>query len=126
MTHEEILEGNQIIIDSQFSDMTQNAIIYNGVRESIGYTSESFYSLWGNKSHHLVRYCQYHYSYEWLMPVVERIEELGYVFEIKKNTVRVLGKQENPYEWNGGTTNDSKLLAIWYAVVEFIKWYNTL
>lgn len=65
-------------------------------------------------------------SWDWLMPVVEKIETLGYKFE--KNYQRVdkdwqslivKGNDILFQEFN----KDSKLSTN-YVVVEFIKWYN--
>ena len=72
----------------------------------------------------------YHSSWDWLMPAVERIEDLGVSIMIKRNLVFMFGWiANNPntttlYKWNGGGANNSKRLATWYGVVEFIKWYN--
>jgi len=65
----------------------------------------------------------YHKSWDWLMPVIEKIESLGY--------------DVNIYSWGKGISkscsiqgisidvnNTNKLQAVYEAVVEFIKWYN--
>jgi hypothetical protein len=59
---------------------------------------------------------EYNVSWDWLMPVIEKIEEKNTV-EIKGNAVVI------PYA-NVFVRGDSKLEAAWQAVVEFIKWYN--
>lgn len=77
---------------------------------------------------------KYHSSWDWLMPVVEKIENINNTeVDIKGNlclisfiedghwTGRVLkgmGGKEKP-------SNEFKIEAAWEAVVEFIKWYNT-
>lgn len=64
----------------------------------------------------------YNFSWDWLMPVVEKIESLGYDFSIDNCYVRI---------WDGGQSNfemtfsePTKLLTAYFAVIEFIKWYN--
>jgi len=73
---------------------------------------------------------QYHSSYDWLMPVVEKIESLDFNVKIKSH------RQNNKlshyciidhYLKNkslGCYDDEKKLKAIYKAVVEFIKWYN--
>ena len=69
---------------------------------------------------------KYHESWDWLMPVVEKIESLGYTFE--KNFQRidkdwqcliVKGNDILYQEFN----TDSRI-ACYQVVVEFIKQYN--
>ncbi len=71
---------------------------------------------------------QYHTSWNWLMPVLEKIESLGYCSMICKGT---------SYSWtsifevvDGGRKNlrgskgKSKLENTYLSVVGFIQWYN--
>lgn len=70
-------------------------------------------------------YVKYHSSYDWLMPVVEKIEGLGHDVSILKNAVGLqwcgIGKFSSN---NTKATGTTKIEAIYSAVVEFIKWYN--
>ena len=64
---------------------------------------------------------KFHSSWEWLMPVVEKIESLGYGVTIYRkgchiNDIGLLGVN--------GFNHKSKIEQTWLAVVEFIKWYN--
>jgi hypothetical protein len=70
----------------------------------------------------------YHYdtSWDWLMPVVEKIEALGYTFEKNYQPIDrdwqcliVKGNDILHQEFNRKSLN-----AAHYVVVEFIKWYN--
>lgn len=74
-----------------------------------------------------LEYGDFHLYWDWLMPVVEKIESLGYWFNIKKNHVTVA--------WDNKTTLDSKMIhsefgdlskieRVYSCVVEFIKYYN--
>ena len=73
---------------------------------------------------------KFHKKWDWLMPIIEEIERLGVSVTIRSNFVSLNGWIANnqntttKYEWNGGCTNDSKIVSAWYGVVEFIKWYN--
>ena len=70
---------------------------------------------------------QYHTSWDWLMPVVEKIE-----FESNPEVRFIIMQHDcEIQEINGGHWRDliefnetSKLQATYKAVVEFIKWYN--
>ena len=68
----------------------------------------------------------YSSDWNWLMPVVEKIEEVGYAVEIVQDSAII-------YEHSSkGTLNclvhvlssNGKLEATYKAVIEFIKWYN--
>jgi hypothetical protein len=67
----------------------------------------------------------YDTDYNWLMPVVEKIEGLGHDVSILKNAVGLqwcgIGKFSSN---NTKATGTTKIEAIYSAVVEFIKWYN--
>ncbi len=65
---------------------------------------------------------QYDYSWNWLMPVVEKIEALGYTVNIFSNMVHIYSdKHQIPLSID---TTFNKLRATYQAVVEFINWYN--
>ena len=68
----------------------------------------------------IAKYSKYDTSWDWLMPVVSKIESLGYVFTIQG------GKAE--YGEMISETRcfiaDDKLSSTYKAVVEFIKTYN--
>lgn len=65
----------------------------------------------------------YHKSWDWLMPVVEKIENLKFEYSYYKGRAIItdLGFQNmmNDIAFSG-----SRIEATWLAVVEFIKWYN--
>jgi hypothetical protein len=67
-------------------------------------------------------YLKYHKSWDWLMPVVEKIETL-------KFSVMVIGKYTriqcpHPYKEFATDICETKIQSVYKAVVEFIKWYN--
>ena len=70
---------------------------------------------------HSHTYTHYHESYDWLMPVVEKIEGLGIKVTIINNSCKI-----NTFtsEYNSTAISDTKINAIYTAIIEFIKWYN--
>lgn len=82
-----------------------------------------------NDSYYILKDSLLYYSYDWLMPVVEKIES----FIDGKNCCIYNFKQEQSFVEivNNHTSEtiveldaDTKLEAAYKAVVEFIKWYN--
>lgn len=71
---------------------------------------------------------QYHTSWDWLMPVVEKIERMGCIVEIwlslGKGCKIVKGSFKKPINTIANTENNSTILAVYEAVVEFITWHN--
>ena len=68
---------------------------------------------------------QYHKSWDWLMPVVEKIESLGYEFFIVEDRVEVSHNTDHSIETIIDLTFDgSKRDATYQGVVEFINEYN--
>lgn len=64
----------------------------------------------------------FHSNWNILMDVVEKIESLGFFFEIKRNWVRITKKREIiVIRWE---QDKNKIEATYNACVEFIKWYN--
>jgi hypothetical protein len=64
---------------------------------------------------------QYHSSWDWLMPVVEKIEAMrGTHLLMKPFGCEILMFGKSLINEVGNT----KIEAAWLAVVEFIKWYN--
>lgn len=67
----------------------------------------------------------YHLSWNWLMPVVEKIESLGYEFTIVENRCKVSNNTDHSVEELFHIeTIGSKLDTTYDAVVQFINQYN--
>lgn len=76
-------------------------------------------------------YCKYHTSWEWLMPVVEKIENKCYKFDIigsyhmgRRYKIRIngVGKGDASIEIND--EGKTKIEAVCLAVIKFIQWNN--
>lgn len=69
------------------------------------------------------RHLNYHESWGWIMPVVEKIEELGWGCKIYLNamTIPVLQSRKVAYLLSA----DSKIQGIYDTVIQFISWYNS-
>ena len=67
----------------------------------------------------------FEYSWDWLMPVVEKIESLGYEFFIVEDRVNVSHNIYNSIQTIIDlTSSGSKINATYNAVIEFINEYN--
>lgn len=74
-----------------------------------------------------ILWLQYHTSWDWIMQVVEKMESLHYWVNIclKECTVTDCNVSSFPEIVNIGKDEaDTKIEAVWLAVVAFVKWYN--
>ncbi len=81
-------------------------------------------------------HCKYNTSWNWLMPVVEKIEsiDVGEILNGKgqgyKNQFKIWSNAclIEPSNWGGPLIKQicapTKIEAVYKAIVEFIKWYN--
>lgn len=96
---DEIIEGNKLIA-------TFHGAAYNHVQNYYLIKSLSFMGSIGQM--------KYHTSWDWLMPVVEKINKIHNEVDIYKQLSKVMEAL-----WL------IDIRHLWLAVVEFIKWYNT-
>ena len=71
----------------------------------------------------IVKYSKYDSDWNWLMPVVEKIESLGNDILITSNYIQITydkGEKFITIELEGNI----KIFAVYNACIEFIKWYN--
>lgn len=131
---DEILKGNRIIafFDSTIKDYPESNSFY------LPQHSKDDFEDWVHEKD-----LKYHLSWDWLMPVIEKIEYLyatdGILprFEINSHICSFsVGYPEfkKHKQWICGCYKDSpekekqntKIEAAYYVCVEFIKWYNSL
>lgn len=122
-----ILEGNKLI--AEFMNITPKKF-----GNKYQWSDQPFYYVDGDTAEEVINkasgYFKYSTSWDWLMPVVEKIEDLknthgfSFVVTIYQDYCRISSKnyslEENYFEGEG----DSKLEATYKAVLESIQWYN--
>ena len=72
----------------------------------------------------LESHLEFHKSWDWLMPVIDKIESMGYTFNINKCFVNIVSKDNKIlccYQIGHRDTQDTKFLALYKAVVSFIR-----
>lgn len=82
----------------------------------------------GHRDYSEISDLKYHSEWGWVMPVVEHIESLGFISSV----VKMAGGGHLAYflpeytDDNIGCSDrhESKITAVWLAVVAFIEWYN--
>lgn len=125
MIQKEIIEGNKLIAEFMGAIITQCYSYIEDIQDGLEY-----YFSKENAPEDRLRYSssgiKYHSSWDWLMSVVEKIESLGYSSEIY-----CIGGFENRLQFFSGGVSPVKsrcfklkIEAVYYTVVEFIKWYN--
>lgn len=111
MTEQQIIEGNKLIAEFMGLWESEKGYLYNPQFER------------GFKVDEL----QYDLSWDWLMPVVEKIEELNYDVNILGGAWCII-KDVDPDRSEGeeiiDTSGLSKHQATYKACIEFIKWHN--
>lgn len=141
MKTEEILEGNRILAEF----MGHNSDLGAAIR--FMYSSSEPFPLSGNDANFdsvenevqmeveefgstlVINTLSFHNSWDWLMPVVEKIESIedknGYnIFWVKIDGVCCEIQQADSLDIIVEVDCESKIEAVFMACVEFIKWYN--
>lgn len=80
---------------------------------------------------------RYHNSWDWLMPVVEKIastpmekfideknDDGGYAYPVTFGMRTEIGEWMVRFRGHGLHDSDTLISATWLAVIEFIKWHN--
>jgi len=122
MTGKEIIEGNKLI--AKFMEIK----LEGKWRDGYDYALQHVYRF--NDEYYdctLPTDFGFHFSWDWLMPVVEKIETIK--IEEYNINFSIMGKAAcwTPSHWCGLKTYlaDSKIEAVYMTVIEFIKWYNS-
>jgi hypothetical protein len=122
--NKDILEGNKLIAESPFAP------------DEHKYWMAKLLASEGDRTR-FFNAAKYHSSWDWLMPVVEKIEKdvskepfFGFTVVLAGHFCHIKCHEKNCqdgiiYQTPYGTKPKTKIEAIiWLAVVEFIKWYN--
>lgn len=107
-----IIEGNKLIaefmgmeiIDKNEMDLWVKTDLHNGIMEE---TNACF-----------------HYSWDWLMPCVDRIESMGYISFINPLSCQIHKNIKPHPKIICSKKGSSKIEAVWLAVIELIQWHN--
>jgi hypothetical protein len=67
-------------------------------------------------------FLKYHTSWDWLMPVVEKIE-IGARVDIYSKACKISQPQ---WTVDIANINEHKIMAVWLSVVQFIQWHHSL
>lgn len=67
----------------------------------------------------------YHSSWDWLMPVVEKIEDLGYSVFIQNDVCWIKVGRAGMKMPLISELGENKISATFAAITQFIQWYNT-
>jgi hypothetical protein len=107
------LENNKLIAEFLGATFKENEFYFPAI---VFKTGKNYF-----ENHEL----KFHSDWNWLMEVVEKIENLGYNFQITSKDATVLQNhgaiyQSLIYKVDGL----NKMQATYQTVVEFIKWYN--
>ena len=147
MTKEEILEGNKLI--AEFLGYVYVPYTAGHSGRPCGWVIKN-YKLVDRKVPKLflgrtTKDLLYHKSWDWLMPVVEKIENTKPFYSVSNNAgfwyndeTYTVDRNKPQYlciisdkscrivinSANYFLERNNKLVATWFAVVEFIKWYN--
>jgi hypothetical protein len=119
MSEVNVIEGNKLI--ATFDGWKFELIEKQGLVLVSG--SCYFKDTWEEVNKFCGEKLKYHTSWDWLMPVVEKIEHEITPVEILDFQCRISRTIYNP-EQILTTSDESKIAAVYNAVVQFIKFYN--
>ena len=122
---ENITENNQLIAEFMgvFDKILSTGNIHSWSDAPFYYTTEDTRE---KVIKNISKYSKYSKDWNWLMQVVEKIENLSkegetYMFSITKFSARVTYKGSRIVDL---PIDNTKIEAVYNACVEFIKWYN--
>lgn len=93
----------------------------NHIKESKNYYE--FFAI--NSKPYSVEELKFHSDWNWLMEVVEKIENLGFEFFIVESRCKIAHNTDKSIEiLIGFELVSKKIESVYYNCVEFIKWYN--
>ena len=133
METQEILNGNKLIAEfmgwketsknlkwiSKYGEEYDNKVMFSGwIKEDQEYSDfEPLVVVVNNKRKiEYFRKPQYNSSWDWLIPVIDKITDMDIYFEYKDKTSGQFGRDE--------MINTKYILRTWENVVEFLEWYN--
>ena len=135
MTPEEITQGNKLIAEFMHYKMNEDG--YYLIPYELPQFRGSDHGEWCSATNHHweihLQNLMYDFSWNWLMPVVEKIEsldKLGGIVTIIQGQCKIVSRALGDNTVYANKSNymlmgvKGKLLSTWEAVIGFIKWYN--
>tara|TARA_R110000868_G_C10667438_1_gene746302 strand:- start:63 stop:440 length:378 start_codon:yes stop_codon:yes gene_type:complete len=123
MTTNEILEGNKLI--AEFMGAKNVKDMYG----LLGWLYEKTPNIHSTHSlHYSDENLEYHSSWDWLMPVVEKINTIdNYEYDviIWRSDCHINNKVEIIFEGSRFKKETTLISVVWNCVVLFIQWYNS-
>jgi len=132
MTKEEIFEGNKLIVEFMEVDkkISSAGYIHSWSDPPFYYTTENSKE---KVIHNIIKYSKYHSSYDWLMPVLKKINleyntTIGIIADENIQYCEIVSNIHNDLlqiTWKESRIDEIPLIELVYsAVIEFIKWRN--
>lgn len=127
MTQQEILEGNKLIAEFMglYPKKSWTTLWMIDLKKCSYQFNDFITSLMEDEAWYITE-LKFNSSWNWLMPVVEKIESMGFWFNIKKNHVTVAWDNKGTCDSNmihSEFGDLSKIERVYQCVVAFIK-YN--
>jgi len=136
MTKEEILEGNKLI--AKFVDLTPHDLFPDEMAGPDNFswmaTRVNVTSMYLKEDNEFISFedlFEFHSSYDWLIPVVEKIEHIkdnegNYKFSVNigKDYCAIIYNDFDGFQVVVKSVYQNKIMSIFEAVVEFIKLFN--
>lgn len=119
-----IQQNNKLIAEFMgvFDNIRETEDIYSWNDAPFFYTTENSKE---KVIENISKYVKYLYSWDWIMPVVYKIEDLGYDFVMSTNYVIIeLEDEEEKDILVEGIFRKIRIDFVYIACVEFIKWYT--
>ena len=70
---------------------------------------------------------KYNTDWNWLMAVVEKIESMDFVLNIRQGHVSIVNNSgKTPFYTGSDIVEESKIESVYNTCIEFIKWYNNV
>jgi len=96
------------------------------IAEFIGFKFSEHFGAFMTESGNVQFYkAKYHKSWDWLMPVIEKIESLGYKFQICRHRAQIYLDDGFNSPALCDSKSETKIQAAYAAVADFIKNYKS-
>lgn len=111
METNEIIEGNKLIAEFMYPNKREPYYIEEHRYIDVKYGEYVEFDCFS------VEEMKYHSSWDWLMPVINKIVEMNVYYEFVDETFGMFGKDD--------LVNTKYIIRSFENVIEFIKWYNS-